>query len=769
MRKILASLLIMSFNAYAAAPTAINSETAATKTYAQDVKLPNNQATKLAGLDTRVETGNTNLLANPSFEAATASTSWTLTNATAAESLVDFTDGKKGLTVTPTVSGGGIKQTSTLYASKIIGGQGIASISVKTTGTDVYVCPLMNGARPSDTTKYCVNVTPTSSSIVFKRPTIPFILDGTSNGIEIFSTGTSVFTVDNAFAGESAPFQGVSGARLVGTVTVTGCASGWSVANTAFSAYGTQTGCSYAVTGQLQAPGTNIPGFTVASLPAGDYRVEYSGLMTSPSGQDSYVQFYDGTNASKEATGLGGGSSSVDAGTSVGTFSYSTSQTNVTFQTRGKVASGTTTIFGTNAIPGTFKLYYFPPESKIYSQASQNTGWEPCAFSTLAWNGLGTVNANGLFCKRDQDTLRIKGRFDCGTTAAAEARIPLPNNWGTITTKSTLTGNSSGGYILRAAASSGIYMNTIMQASASYLTISNSLLSAANSPTTPVNGSGVLNTGDTVIVPEISIPINEWKDYGVIVGSFAGIEKCASDLECTDTFSAQVSATGVVSNENIDWINGNCSIAANVFTCPYLSNTLKDGTSALTSPLNCTFTATTGVTASPIPGIVSSSTTQFQYQTTNDAGTLNSSAFSVKCSKGANDFKPKTAKVATSIDVPTMPGTSTVKLFDINFGGSCVGDTGSGSVCSTGNCAICKQNGYSGSLTVSFVSTGVYRINGVDGSKTICNGTGYASGLTTVYSSNNSANSSYYQFTMLTAAGSGANSDNVSLRCSVRQ
>ncbi len=51
MRKLLASLLIISFNAYAVAPTAINGERVTPKVYAQDILLPNYQATKLAGLD----------------------------------------------------------------------------------------------------------------------------------------------------------------------------------------------------------------------------------------------------------------------------------------------------------------------------------------------------------------------------------------------------------------------------------------------------------------------------------------------------------------------------------------------------------------------------------------------------------------------------------------------------------------------------------------------------------------------------------------------
>ncbi len=101
-----------------------------------------------------------------------------------------------------------------------------------------------------------------------------------------------------------------------------------------------------------------------------------------------------------------------------------------------------------------------------------------------------------------------------------------------------------------------------------------------------------------------------------------------------DTYSAQVSATGVVTGENVDWINGNCSVATSTFTCTYNTN-LNNG-AALTSAMNCV------ANASPnnINGqILTSSTTNVQPQTfVSSSGGMAANPFSLVCQKAGSDF-----------------------------------------------------------------------------------------------------------------------------------
>jgi len=486
---------------------------------------PNAQLTTTSTGLRRLETSNTNLMLNPSFEASTASTSHTLTNATSADDSTNKTDGAKGIAVTVTSSGGGISQTSTTNAASLVGSQGVVKASVYTTGTDVYVCPLMAGSPPSDITKYCGNVPKSTTSVKMPEVIVPFIMDGTSNGYKIYSTGTSAFTADEVFVGKAAPFQGVSGARLVGTLkyaAATNCQ--WSSSSGSFTDFSQDTDCSTpTVTGSLSARLTKIPGFTINNAPAGVYRILANGFISRQvnNGECSY-RFNDGTNSSQ--TGIIGG---VATGNFMpmfeGQIELSTNQStwNVSLQSLSMGATNGCYIETDTAGEDlTFSVYYFPPESKIYSQASQDTSWQACTFSTLAWQGLGTVT-NNLLCARQRDTLKIKGKFTLGTVSASIGQLPLPTNFGTISIASGIVASTNAGLVVRDSASVNSLYSTQISPSGAVVTFSNPMVTASNNPATAVNGNSAWSTGDTISIQnELSIPIQGWQDYGVIVGSF---------------------------------------------------------------------------------------------------------------------------------------------------------------------------------------------------------------------------------------------------------
>lgn len=97
-----------------------------------------------------------------------------------------------------------------------------------------------------------------------------------------------------------------------------------------------------------------------------------------------------------------------------------------------------------------------------------------------------------------------------------------------------------------------------------------------------------------------------------------------------DNFSAKVSGTGVVSNENLDWISGNCSLSGEVFTCTFNSG-------IFTVAPTCSFAASTG-----------SSVGQAQYDSTSSlvniytysvTGTGMAGPFSISCQKSGVDAK----------------------------------------------------------------------------------------------------------------------------------
>lgn len=173
----------------------------------------------------------------------------------------------------------------------------------------------------------------------------------------------ALVTSQPAFAVSSAIQSGVSGAsaQLMGGVVVTGCAAAWATGSTTFAAFATQTGCTYTTFGQAQAPATNIPGFKFASLPPGDYMIQYEGFAgNTVAAKTAFFQFTDGTITARETSAVYS-SGSMLVPTINQSFSYTSTQTNMTWQMYGKTDSGgTTSIYGTTANPGTFKLWFFP-------------------------------------------------------------------------------------------------------------------------------------------------------------------------------------------------------------------------------------------------------------------------------------------------------------------------------------------------------------------------------------------------------------------------
>lgn len=104
MRKFLVLLLMVYFtvaNAQFLPPTRIQGEDSSLATIFNFI-MPKNQATKVSSVGYRLETGNENILANPSFEHSTVATGWTNANGTTAANTSTYQDGLQSLAVTLT-------------------------------------------------------------------------------------------------------------------------------------------------------------------------------------------------------------------------------------------------------------------------------------------------------------------------------------------------------------------------------------------------------------------------------------------------------------------------------------------------------------------------------------------------------------------------------------------------------------------------------------------------------------------------------------------
>lgn len=701
-------------------PSTILNEQSTVGTGSTVTVLPNNQGTSLGGIKTRVETGNTNLLVNPSFEHPTLGFGWTKTSGVWVADTTYSLDGKKALQ--GSYSGGfDISQSSTTNAARLNGQQMVASVYMWSDDPTMQVCAIVNSVDTN-----CV--TTSSTYGVYKQILIPFIGGGTSNGIKFKTTNTSMGEVhiDNAFVGLSNPLQNVNGARLIGSMTISGCT--WSVSNTsALLTLGTTTGCTYTGTGLLTSPSTIINGFKLnQSLDAGTLMIVYKGAntLTSCAGSCStQIAINDGSTTTSQILqyGYSANTSQTFNAVASGTFKFTYSST---------IPSGTTyQLFQRNveggtfnaASPQTWEVYYYPPDSKIYSD--NNAGFAENAGEVFAHTGstcpTGTLAADGSAISRTTYADLFKAMGTVHGTGDGSTTFNLPDYRGRfLRGVNGASSNDPDSSSRTAMATGGNTGNNVGSVQADAFASHNHTIPSANAGGAGGN-AGAVNAGGTINTAFNSQsaggnetrPKNAYVNYCVraynrnITGSFAGLEKCANDYECTDTFSASIDGSGNVTGENIDWLPLTCALSG-------VSNYRKTCTfnsSIFTLAPSCTATATA---SDYIVTVTSTTSSTVQVDTATDAGGAVAGSVNIKCQKIGVDFKPKTAKVATSIGVPTVPGISTsgtgnsIDTFSVSFGAT------SSTACTAAstNCAYNDTIGTTGNYVFRTASAGQYTL-----------------------------------------------------------
>ena len=213
-------------------PTTLSGQASSGKTTTFNYIVPNNQATTVTG-GRLLETGNNNILSNPSFEnSSLASASWD-TSATTGTSIQSTettvtVHGKQSLKFAS--SGGSsynpsLVQDSTLDASQFAGTvQGLASCRIKSDKALVFAT---RSAGVTSTT----NVISVPASNTWGLYKLPVILGATSNGISIVGTSSIAGTVqiDDCFLGAVDLKQDVDRSRIAGESYIAGTTNctGW--------------------------------------------------------------------------------------------------------------------------------------------------------------------------------------------------------------------------------------------------------------------------------------------------------------------------------------------------------------------------------------------------------------------------------------------------------------------------------------------------------------------------------------------------------------
>lgn len=175
-------------------------------------------------------------------------------------------------------------------------------------------------------------------------------------------------------------------------------------------------------------------------------------------------------------------------------------------------------------------------------------------------------------------------------------------------------------------------------------------------------------------------------------------QQCIQDGSCENVFSAYITTTGTVLNENIDWINGNCTVGgSSTRTCTFNTNFF-----AGLAP-KCVVSSTD--TAAPEMNVVPSGT-GFVANTLNSAGAGTNRDFMIICHRNVGDYRPRFAAPILTGSV-TSNSASAERIERLIFGGP------GNSACTVSPCTILSQSGnWISSVTRSSAGSYVVNFNG---------------------------------------------------------
>lgn len=272
-------------------------------------------------------------------------------------------------------------------------------------------------------------------------------------------------------------------------------------------------------------------------------------------------------------------------------------------------------------------------------------------------------------CHRDGDSLIGRGFFRAGGPAATVAYVILPNGLEISQNISTVIASHFVGHWVRAVDNSSVAMASTAIGPRLMFTRSDAPTFIYFSSTTNAGGGGTptgffntalanaLTATNDQIAFDFRVPIKGWSGSGTTFDTV-----CPNDTSCQNVFTAKVSLTGVVTDDTLDFINGNCTNA---------------------NPSVCTFNP--GIfTVAPTPtGTVSSTSTTVTYP--------NTAGFTVHVQKAGADFKAKIAVQGFMSKNITGTGNGIARSTWLSFGNA--GSLLAPASCTTSPCVIYGTEG----------------------------------------------------------------------------
>ncbi len=670
-----------------------------------------------------------NYLLNNGFESGR--TSWTESGTatdTLEQSIVRF--GLQSLKIVSSAQTVNLSQVITKYAAQSSGQQGIASAWIKSTSAISELCAVADSVDTK-----CVTI---EANNTWKEYVIPFIMGSTNNGIRVKSASDSATTyIDQAFVGvmPATMMPEISQAQIAGEAYFAGTTNCiWERSSLTIGAFGAVLDCPAPTIvsqniGAWQTTDVNLPRITINNLPAGQYKAMFQieSIVSSTSGRPVYA-INDGATTCYATSGVSS-TNTHGAHTLTCTFSYSEAG-NRSFEIYAGTNADIARIINSRTSPASgtkFILEYYPPKSKIYSGDTIYPHAQ--VVGTVKYLAAGTLNVSGtpmannsMTVSTTGDVLNICSNWSLGTGAGcvtgnkAVGVSFLAVSRGTYEVCSTYIGYQDGGAINSDSFNVSARTFTIGTGAAIQTFETNPWHAATNyggrwstheycqrieASTTGRINYAMIATGTARTYPAMfsgnalhtTVKYFPPKD-NPIIGTFEGIEKCSDAYECSDAFSAKISATGVTSDENIDWINGSCVVSAtSLYTCSFNSGIVSNS-------MNCTATVETVGATARTAQIESNSSSAIGIRI-REGGTAVAQAFHLQCQKQGSDYKPKTAKAATTNEMMYVPNVTRPTRYSWFVAG-----TARANICAASPCTV-----YSGNpslITVTRASTGNY-------------------------------------------------------------
>ena len=618
-------ILFFATEAISVAPYGVKGQNQTT-IYPNVNQVPNNQVTNLGGINALFETGNTNILANPSFEHSTYSTSWSLTGTgTFSTETTKVISGKKSLKIVLSSSTPSVVQSSTLYAAQYADGvQGLAMARIWS-DIPMVMCSVQAGTV---STTNCITTAGNSLWGLYK---IPFILGATSNGISIASTSSQTGTVyiDDAFLGAVDLKQDIDQSRIAGASYFAGTAScSWTRTSATVGAFATVAACpgptiEVSNMGTWATTDSDLPRQTVTNLSAGTYKAKFIGIVNNSTPTVAMFSINDGTTTCSPM--VSGGNSTTNSTFIVECVFVYTSAGTRTFELYTGSATGVNQVTNSVTSPPSntkFILEYFG-SGQIYSAscgancvtdfvANTDSAYAVSGENVDWLNGNCVLTANQIVCTPVTGTFTVKpscqASADQGAASQTVAKYDYTNST-TSSLKFTIFLSTTGG-------------NT----SAVGLSIACNKTGADFTATRTIVGS----FNEVMTTPNVSKPKTCYASYGGAAATLA---------------SPVVISTGTA----VEMYDSCNAVSAPTFsaTGTYLNTTFANGTFANSSAINCRCEAFDAATGNPKDcmlywetGDQTVSTTSnggFVTNTfsTNAAGTAVNSWFNITCEGSA--------------------------------------------------------------------------------------------------------------------------------------